>query len=846
MTADRVTRRRLCHTRGVFDLSTIGARLPVAAVTEELTGLLGSPAARLVVTAPPGSGKTTVVPVAAALARPGRVLVTQPRRIAARSAARRLVELTGSAPGELVGHTVRGESTTTSTTRVEFMTTGVLLNRLVHDPDLSGVSTVILDEVHERGLDTDLAFAMISDVAALREDLAVVVMSATLAADRWLDLLGPRARLVEVPGVLHPLTVSWAPAPAGVLPTHRGRLSKDFTDHLVDQATAMWAATTGSVLVFVPTRRDVEVLTTRLSGAGMTAMGLSGGASSTEQDRILHGGGRRIIVATSVAESALTVPGVRAVIDSGLAREPRFDTTRGMTGLVTVRESRASAEQRAGRAARLGPGVAVRCLAAEDWAGMAAEATPEAQVADLTSAVLRLAGWGSTRGEQMVWADPLPDAAVDRAVEVLRGLGALDEQERITALGRRLVGIPTDPRIARGLVEGAELVGGRAAARVVAMLSGELRCTGGDLMGLWRELNDGRGPQARTWRGEAERLERMVGSGTERSSQPVGLVTALARPDWIARRRPDGSGFLTVSGTGVQTEPGSALGRAQWLAVAEMSRVEAGAHNTSGALVRAGVEISEEIALRAGAGLLVEEESARWNPDTGRVQARRVRRLGAIVLSSTPVAASPSTIQRTVGAELAIRGPGLDAPGLLQWDDAARALRDRLGFVHRELGEPWPDMSVEALMARADQWLLPHLVDGTRGVDVVAALRSLLDWRQIAELDRVAPERLPVPSGSRIRVRYPQVDSADPPVLAVKLQECFGMTTTPRICGVSVVMELLSPAGRALAVTDDLTSFWTNVYPQVRAQNRGRYAKHPWPTDPLTAEAKRGTKRSGL
>ena len=830
----------------MFDLSTIGAGLPVAAVAEELTHLLAEPAARVVVTAPPGSGKTTVVPVAAAIAREGRVLVTQPRRIAARAAARRLVELTATTPGELVGHTVRGESTTTAGTRVEFMTTGVLLNRLVHDPDLEGVSTVVLDEVHERGLDTDLAFAMISEIAALREDLAIVVMSATLSADRWLDLLGPTARLVEVPGVLHELTVRWAPAPSGVLPTHRGRLSHDFADHLVDRATWMWGNTAGSVLVFVPTRRDVDELTARLVSAGMPAMGLSGGASSGEQDRILHAGGRRIIVATSVAESALTVPGVDAVIDSGLAREPRFDAGRGMTGLVTVRESRASAEQRAGRAARLGPGVAVRCWAAEDWAGMAAESTPEAEVADLTSAVLRLAAWGSTRGSGMIWADPLPTAGVDRAVEVLRWLGALDERERITELGRRLVAIPVDPRIARGLVSGAELVGGRAAARVAAMLSGDLRCEGGDLQRLWRELNDGRSPQTQTWRREAARLERMVDPGTERSSQPVGVVTALARPEWIARRRPDGSGFLAASGTGVQTEPGSGLARAEWLAVAEMSRVEAGAHNTSGAIVRAGVEISEETALMAGAGLLIEETSARWNPDTGRVQARAVRRLGAIVLSSTPVTASAEVVATTLRSELTTRGLGLDGPGLVSWDEPARRFRDRLGFAHRVLGAPWPDVSAEGLLARADEWLLPHLVDGTRGVDLVGALRSLLDWRQVAELDQVVPERLEVPTGSRIKVRYPEVGSGGSPVLAVKLQECFGMTTTPLICGVPVVMELLSPAGRPLAVTDDLTSFWANVYPQVRAENRGRYAKHPWPEDPMSAVPQRGTKRSGV
>ncbi len=831
----------------MFNLDVISAGLPVGTAVDELVRVLKAPGARVVVTAPPGSGKTTVVPAAAAVARGGRVLVTQPRRIAARAAAARLAELSCSPVGGLAGHTVRGESRVSPGTAVEFCTAGILVNRLLGDPDLTGTSTVVLDEVHERGLDTDLGFAMVQEVASLREDLGLVVMSATLDAARWMELLGPDAVLVEVGGVLHELTVEWAPLPAGVLPTHRGHLSQEFADHLTGIVASVATRTTGSVLVFVPTRRDVEEMVSRIRVPGMVTVGLSGGVKPQEQDDVLRGGDRRVVVATSVAESSLTVPGVRAVVDSGLSREPRFDSGRGMSGLVTVRESRASAEQRAGRAARLGPGLAVRCLPASEWAGMAADATPQVRVVDLSDAVLRLAAWGSTRGDGMALPDPLPTAGLERAIRALQGLGALDADERITDLGRRLVRVPTEPRLARGLLVGAEIVGTRAAAEVVAMLSGDLRCADGDLRRLLTDLRAGRMSGAQSWRVEARRLAGLVPGHGDGRPDPVGIVTALSKPEWIARRRDDGSGFLTASGTGVQVEPGSVLGRAPWLAIAELSRVEAGERNTSGAVVRAGVEIDEETALEAGARLLSTSTEARWHPESGRVRGRLVRRLGAIVLGSTPTRIDTEKCRTLLLKELHIHGLGLSKPGFLVWDDAARRLRDRLGFTHQVLGDDWPDVSEEALTSLAEVWLGPHLGQGsTKQIDVAGALRGLLGWQQLADLDRVVPERIVVPSGSRIRVRYPQVGSGGAPVLAVKLQECFGMISTPTICGVTVVMELLSPAQRPLAVTDDLESFWREVYPHVRAENRGRYAKHPWPQDPLTAEARRGTKKSGI
>lgn len=862
----------------VFDLDRIAAGLPVGGRLDELAAALTAPDARLVVQAPPGSGKTTVVPPLAAHHHAGRVVVTQPRRIAARAAAHRLAELSGTALGREVGFTVRGESRRSDATRVEFVTTGVLVNRVLRDPELAGVGTVILDEVHERRLDTDLAFAMVHDVADLRDDLALIAMSATLDAQRWASLLGTGtpAPVVDVPGALFPLSVEWAPPPSGVLPTYGGHLDNAFAAHLARVTAATLAqhhaadGAPASALVFVPGARDVDQLIGLLRhepglAGDIEVAGLYGSMAAREQDAVLRGGGRpRVIVSTAVAESSLTVPGVRIVVDAGLSREPRLDATRGVTGLVTVRESRASADQRAGRAARLGPGVAVRCFARDEWAGMSAEATAEASVSDLAGAALTLACWGSARGQGMTLPDPLPSDALDRAIATLRGLGALDARERPTALGRRLSTLPLDPRLGRALLVGAARIGPSRAGKVMAMLASDERVPDGDLMVQWRALSSGRSPAARRWRHEATRLERMArgsdgrpgsASGAPLSDQAaVGLLAALARPDWIARRRePGGRAYLTASGTGVDLLRESSLVHSEWLAISELTRLDtrtgpARAAQASGSLVRAATALGEQTALDAGADLLDEQDTATWDPATGRVQTRRQRALGAIVLSSTPVRTRAAAAAGAALAALPQVGLGIDEPGLLRWSDGAVGLRNRLAFLHSVDASAWPDVSQPALVARADTWLARplHTTGSTFDVDVTTALRTLLDWRQLAELDRAAPERLPVPTGSQVRVRYPSPESGEQkPVLAVKLQECFGMRTTPRVSGVPVLMELLSPARRPLAITDDLESFWVNVYPQVRAENRRRYAKHPWPEDPLTAPPRRGTTRSG-
>ncbi len=811
--------------------------LPVAGHIGQITAALAS--RRLVVQAPPGTGKTTVVPPVVADGVTGRVIVTQPRRIAARAAARRLAQLTGTRAGEFVGHTVRGESTVTSRTRVEFLTTGVLLRRLLRDPELGGVDAVILDEVHERHLDDDLALAMGTELAQLRDDLAVVAMSATLDAERWAGLLGGAA-VVAVPSVLHPLDVQWAPF-AGAATDARGT-SRPFLDHVADLTRrAVQAYPDRSALVFVPGVWEVEQVVGRLAGLDRRILPLHGRLESRDQDAALRDDGQaRVVVATAVAESSLTVPGVRMVVDSCLSREPRFDANRGVSGLVTVRSSQASATQRAGRAARVGPGLAIRALAADDWAGMAPESTPEAVHADLTGALLTLAAWGSPRADGMTLPSVLPRAGVERAETELRSLGLVDDRGRITDQGRRVVAIPAEPRLASALVSGARRVGTRRAAEIVALLAAD-DIGGDDLSEELGRIRHARTPAAKRWREETSRLQRLV-PGQEpadplTTDASLGWIVASARPGWISRTRGHGT-YTSASGTGFVLPKGSRLS-GEWLAVWESQRSHTGADS----LIRAAVPIDEATALEAGAHLQAEEVETSW--EGGKVRARATRRLGAITLSSSPIRPHPANAEAAVREALGLHGLN----EVFVWNDSARMLRRRLAVLHRAMGAPWPDVSEEALLARVDEWLSPEIravAQGRRPTDLTSPLRRLLPWQQAGRLDELAPERLAVPTGSAIRLDYPEVGSDAPVVLAVKLQECFGWKATPTICDgrERVLLHLLSPARRPLAVTDDLASFWANAYAAVRAENRGRYAKHPWPEDPLTATPMRGTTRS--
>ncbi|MGE9782112.1 ATP-dependent helicase HrpB [Janibacter sp. G368] len=849
-----------------LDLRAIGEGLPFAEALDALRTAVTTRGVA-VVQAPPGSGKTTLAPPLVADCVEGRVVVTGPRRVTVRAAARRLAQLTGTEVGDLVGHTVRGERRVGPRTRVEFVTPGVLVRRLLADPELAGTAAVVLDEVHERALDTDLLLGMLAEVRQLRE-LPVVAMSATLDAPGIATLLGDDsgpAPLVDSEGALHPLEVLWEPAP-GPRTDARG-VTRDFLEH-VARVTAQHHDPDHHTLVFVPGAREVDRVVELLARLvpGAEVLPLHGRLSPREQDLAIGGSpsptGGRIVVSTDLAESSLTVPGVRLVVDAALSREPRRDAARDMSGLVTVQASRASMTQRAGRAARLGPGRAVRLVEESAWSRAPEHVTPQITTADLTETALTLAAWGSPRGEGMALLTPPPAAGIAAAETTLRGLGLVDDDGRITDDGLAATRIPADPRLARALLDGADLVGATAAAEVVATLADDLRSDDGDLDRLLADLRSGRSRDASRWRREADRLARLVptdgderpGSGARAGDRHVsgaGLVTALAHPGRIARRVGDGPTYLLASGTRAALPSGSPMRHHEWLVVADVARVDGRVAAGTGAVIRLAATLTRDEAETAGTGLRVREVRADLGAGEagaakGRITAREVDAIGAIELSSTPVRPDPATGADAVRRALATRG--LD---LLTWSPAADTLRRRLAVLHHHLGDPWPDVSDEALAARLDEWLGPELQRVATGtpfarLDLTDPLRRLLPWPEATRLDELAPERLPVPSGSAAAITWPPHDGPSAaPVLAVKLQECFGLAETPRLVDgrVPVLFHLLSPARRPLAVTDDLTSFWSGPYAQVRAEMRGRYPKHPWPEDPWTAPATARTKR---
>nr|WP_183547103.1 ATP-dependent helicase HrpB [Nocardioides albus] len=801
-----------------------------------------------VVHAPPGTGKTTLVPPAVAEVVAGRVVVTQPSRIAARAAARRLAHLLGEPVGETVGYSVRGDRRTSRRTRVEIVTTGLLLRRIQHDPELVGVGAVVLDEVHERHLDADLTLALLIDIRAhLREDLSLVAMSATIEAERTAALLGgvDTVPVIRVPGALHPVQAVWCPPPAGVRRTDDRGITPAFHDHVAATVRRALVEHEGDVLVFVPGVAEVEATVRRLAGVDANVHALHGRLAGAEQDRALsEGPRRRVIVSTAVAESSLTVPGVRVVVDAGFSREPRTDHRRGLASLVTVAVSRAAAEQRAGRAGRLGPGAVLRCWSEAEHAHLAAHPEPEIATADLTAFALEVACWGSHDLDDLALLDQPPAHALSAAKEVLVDLGAMTEDGTATPRGRLIAGVPTDPRLARALIDGAGLVGTRRASEVVAMLSEDTRAPGGDLVAALRSLRADQ--RAGAWRSQVTRLAKIVEkddtadgrSGVSDHARAitddvaVGLVVALAHPDRIARKRSGSSSYLMASGTGAaldQRAPGPLAGL-EWLAVGDAER-RAGQRE---ARIRTAAPLTEDLALEAAGSLWTEVDEVTWSG--GRVLARRRTLLGAIELSSAPLDDPPAQAVSDAIREAVAR----EGIALFTWSEAATALRARLDFLHRALGDPWPDVSDVALTQNLQSWLGPQLArvrsaQDLRRVDVAAALRAMVPWPQAGRLDDLAPERVQVPSGSSVRIDY----SAEQPVLAVRIQEVFGWTAAPVLADgrVPLLLHLLSPARRPAAVTADLESFWDNGYPGVRADLRGRYPKHAWPEDPRSAPA---------
>ncbi len=838
-----------------------GDPLPVDEVLPALRAALDDTGVA-VLEAPPGAGKTTRVPLDLLLhdGFTGRLLLLEPRRLAARGAAHRLASQLGEQVGERVGLVTRDERRTSRATRIEVITDGVLLRRLQRDPALDGVGLLLFDEFHERRLESDLGLAFALETrAALRPDLRLLVTSATLDGAAVADLLGG-APLIRAAGRSYPVAVS-----------HVAHAPTDLHAATVEAIGEALAPDDGDVLVFLPGVRDLRAVATRLpdapGGVPADVRLLHGGLPPAEQDAVLGPappGRRRVVLATDVAETSLTVPGVVAVVDAGRSREPRFDAATGMTGLVTVPASRGSAEQRAGRAGRLAPGRAIRLWTAASHANRPAHPTPAIATGDLTGAALEVAVWGAEVDDLALLDRPAPEAW-DRARQVLARLGAVDDAGRPTAHGRELARLPLHPRLAHLVVVGAARGLGGAAADLAAVLTDRDPLHGerahADLatrVAVLRGAPPPAGVTVRrgalaTARREARRIRSLMGvrgSATDGDPDAVGTLVALAYPDRVAVARAGRRGaFLLANGRGATLRPGDPLAGERHLAVAAVDRGtrdhvrrSGGGDDASEARIHLAAAVTREDLLEALADQVEEVTSVAWRD--GDVVAEQRRQLGAVALVTAPASRPPAELLRAALLD-GLRREGL---GPLGWSRDDRALQARLQLLHRTLGAPWPDVTDAALLADAEHTLAPFL-DGARRrgdlsrVPVRSVLLALAPPTAAGDLDRLTPASLAVPSGRTARLTYDP--DGDRPVLAVKLQELFGATRTPAVVDgrVPVLLHLLSPAGRPVQVTDDLPSFWATGYPQVRAELRGRYPKHPWPEDPTTATATARTTR---
>jgi ATP-dependent helicase HrpB len=782
----------------------VALRLPIE---DALPGLLAAldREGQAVLQAPPGAGKTTRVPLALLEhGVEGRILMLEPRRLAARAAAERMAATLGETVGATVGYRMRGESRVGPATRIEVLTEGIL-GRMIRDaPDLPGVGCVIFDEFHERSLAADLGLAFAIEArGAFRPDLLLLVMSATLDAGPVAAWMG--APIVTAEGRAHPVDLRWLPRPLG--------------DTRIEAAVAAavreaLAETDGDVLAFLPGEGEIRRTEALLQGlAGVAVRPLYGVLPPAAQRAAIEpGDGRKVVLATSIAETSLTIPGIRAVVDGGRARRARFDPGTGMSRLVTERVTKAEAAQRAGRAGRVAPGVCWRLWTRGEEGGMLPFPPPEIVQADLAPLALDLALWGG----EPAFLTPPPEGALAQARALLRDLGALDEGERVTDHGRAMAGLAVHPRLAHML-----LVAGRGAAGLAALLSeGERPLPGSvDLA----PLAEGRvRPEARErLRREARRLAALV---PERPAMEPGAMAALAYPDRVGlRREGEAARYLLSGGRGAVVPPGDALGRERLVVVTDLD----GAGEE--ARVRAALAVSEE-GLRAALGerLRIVEEAV-WDARAGRVRARRQERLGAVALSDRPWEGAPAEAVAAAMLE------GVRALGL-RLSEGAERFRTRV-MLAREAGADLPDLSDVALMAGLEDWLLPWLEDvrtaeEVRRLDLLPALKAMLDHGQAAALDRAVPGAFVTPLGRRVPVDY----GGEAPGIEVRLQEMLGVTEHPRAAGRPLRVTLLSPGGKPIAVTTDLPGFWRTSYPEVRKEMRGRYPRHPWPESPWQAE----------
>ncbi|MFL1404805.1 ATP-dependent helicase HrpB [Marinobacter sp. M1N3S26] len=825
--------------------------LPIDQVLPELTATLESQTTVLL-QAPPGAGKTTRVPVALLDApwRQGRrILMLEPRRLAARSAARFMARQLGEKPGQTVGYRTRLDTRVSAQTVIEVVTEGILTRMIQSDPLLDDYAAVLFDEFHERSLQADLGLALVRESQqVLRPDLRVVVMSATLDTTPLARMLDD-APVISSEGRAFPVAVIHCPpsTPAGRAPR--------VTDQVASVIREVLTTETGSILVFLPGAgeiRQVERLIRPNLPADVHLAPLYGNLRGDEQDRAIRpvlDGERKIVLATAIAETSLTIEGVRVVIDAGQARRAVFDPNSGMTRLETGRVSKAAAEQRKGRAGRVEPGVCYRLWSESDQHGLAAFTPPEILEADLAPLALELAQWGALRPEDLDWLDPPPAAHWNQAVALLQWLDLLNPDGTITDHGRNARALGIHPRLAHMVLKGRELGYPQSAARLAALL-GER-----DLLGPGAGADIGYrlqvlGGEYRTPNLDRNRLDairrsaaRLLPDANERDvddSLPAGRLLALAYPDRVGLRRSgDASRYQLSNGRGASLSDEDVLGQQSWIVAADLDgRAREARIYLAAATDRATLEADL-------ADHIQTSDEATWDDARGTVVARRVTRLGALVLTEKALP-EPGPEQIQLGLLTAVRQKGIDS---LPWNEAAREWQARVTFMRSLEPDQWPEVSDSALMATLEQWLAPFLA-GVRNwkalqrIPLLDALQSLLPWDRQQTLKRELPTSLEIPTGQQVRLDY---TAENGPVLAAKLQALFGWTETPRLAGgrVPVVIHLLSPAQRPLAVTADLANFWREVYPEVRKEMRGRYPKHPWPEDPFTAEAKMGTKKSG-
>ena len=814
------------------------ADLPIAGVLDELTAAVSASRA-CVLQAPPGAGKTTAVPIALMDAGlPGRILMLEPRRVAARAAAERIAELMGEKVGASIGYRMRGESVPGS--RLEVITEGILTRMIQSDPDLPGIGCVIFDEFHERALQADLGLALCLELrAALRPDLAVTVMSATLDADPVADLIG-NAPVITAQGRSYPVDVIWRDTPLGPR-TMGGPSYVSAAADLIEQALA---ETQGGVLAFLPGQREIERVASRLALPAGVALHKLYGALPFKAQRAALGPikGRKLVLATSIAETSLTIPDISVVVDCGRARRSRLDPSSGMARLVTERVSRAEATQRTGRAGRVAEGTCYRLWTKGEEGALAAYPPVEIEIADLVPLALELALWGVADPAQLPFLTPPDPGRLSQAKAILRDLGALDPHEHITAFGRRMAAVPAHPRLVAMLLQG-----GRTAASLAALLEERDILTGApaDMSLRLEALADPRkfrserphqihdAALARV-RDTAKRLTRHAGG---RDLSP-GAALSLAYPDRIGlRRKGDDPRFVLSGGSGAVLDTEDPLAARRLIVAADLDG------DRREAKIRRAAELSEAELRDLHAARIVETRFCRWDPRHRRIEARTQERLGALVLSDRHWK-SASDAQMIPALLDAVRDLGLAKLG---WSKPATALRGRAEWLHAR-GADMPDMSDDGLMASLDTWLAPWLAgcrsfDAVTALDLMPMLEAMLTADQQARLKREAPAKFTAPTGTGVLIDY--ADSQ--PSISIRLQEMFGLTTHP-VAGPDrqpLLVHLLSPAGRPLQSTADLPGFWATSYRDVRADMRGRYPKHPWPENPAEAAPTRRAKPRG-